>query len=139
MEVLKQIFELVAYTVITGCGLAIIKKVIDVANVKIDELQEVTELKKYEKLNKYIDDAQNVVATVVTSIAGTFVDSLKKSGNFSKEAQKEAKNQAIEISKSLITEEMKNAITVARGDFDVYLDNLIEQIVREIKVESQDK
>lgn len=45
----------------------------------------------------------------------------------------------VHISKSLITEEMKNAITVARGDFDVYLDNLIEQIVREIKVESQDK
>lgn len=133
MELLKDILSIIIYTVITGAGAIIVKKVLDRLNASIDNIQVNTKLAEYEKLNKIIDQVQSVVATIVQSVNQTFVDSLKQSGIFTKESAIEAKNMALDMADTLLTEEAINAIEQVYGDVDVYLDSLIETLVKELK------
>ncbi len=128
-EILKDIL----YVVVTGFGIVIAKYVIDFVNQKINEIQISTEIKKHDKLNKYIDDAQQVISDVVLTVSQTYVESLKKSGEFNKEAQEEAKNKAMIMANELISKEAKEAINVLYGDFKVYLDVTIESVVNQNK------
>lgn len=129
MDILKDIL----YMILTGFGVVIAKELIAFINKKIDEVQISTEIKKHNKLNEYIDDAQKVIGDVVLTVSQTYVDSLKKAGEFNKEAQEEAKNKAIAIATELISEESKNAINSLYGDFKSYLDVAIESIVNQNK------
>ena len=133
MELLKEIGALVIYVLITGCAVAIVKKVLDTANAKIDELQTTTELAKYDKLNALIDQAQSVIGTIVQSINQTFVNELKNAGKFDKESATKAKDMALDMANKLITEETANAIEQVYGDVDEYLGILVEQIVNQLK------
>lgn len=133
MELIKEIFDLVIYTIITGAGVVIIKKVSDFINTKVDEVQAHAKLSKYYGLNEIIDQIQSVVTTVVQATNQTFVDDLKKSKKFTKESAAEAKNKSLETAKELITEEAANAIEQVYGNVDLYLENLIENIVKELK------
>lgn len=133
MELLQEILSAIIYVVITGCGVVIVKKLLDFGNAKIDELQATTQLTEYEKLNKIIDKAQSVVTTIVQSINQTFVSNLKASGEFTKESATQAKNMALEMANELITDEIASAIEKVYGDVDNYLDILVEQIVNELK------
>lgn len=130
MEILKDIL----YVVLTGFGIAIAKEAVDFFNKKINEIQISTEIKKHDKLNKYIDDAQKVIGDVVLTVSQTYVESLKKAGEFNKEAQEEAKNKAIAMANELISKEAKEAINVLYGDFKVYLDVTIESVVNQNKL-----
>ena len=122
------------YIIITGCSVAVAKHIVSLINKKINEVQVNTEIKEYDKLNQYIDSAQKVISNAVLTVTQTYVESLKKSGNFTAEAQAEAKNRAVTIAKELITEECKNAIVVVYADFDAYLDSTIESLVKKNKV-----
>lgn len=133
MELLKDILSVIIYTVVTGAGVIVVKKVVDFVNTKIDEVQTNAQLSKYYGLNQVIDQVQSAVATIVQSVNQTFVDDLKKSGSFSKESATEAKNKALEMAKELITDEAANAIEQVYGNVDVYLDSLIENTVKELK------
>lgn len=133
MEILKEILELIAYVVITGAGALIVKKLLALANTKIDELQANTKLSEYERLNKLIDNAQNVISAIVESVNQTFVDTLKASGNFNEEAQKKAKDAALAKAKELLSAESIEAIEFLHGNVDIYLDTFIETIVSELK------
>ena len=133
MELLKDILSIVLYAVITGAGVVIVKKLLDFINTKIDEIQVNTQISEYENLNKVIDQVQSVITTIVQSVNQTFVDELKASGEFTKESAVEAKNMALEMADALITEEAVKAIEQLYGDVDVYLDSLIETIVKELK------
>lgn len=130
---MKDILFNILYIVISGCGVAVAKYLVDLINKKINEIQVKTEISQYDQLNRYIDDAQNAISKAVLTVSQTFVDSLKASGNFTKEAQEEAKNKALEIAKELITEESKNAIVTLYKDFDCYIDATIESLVKENK------
>jgi len=133
MEILQDILSVVIYTVITGAGVIIVKKVSDFFNTKIDEVQADTQLSKYDGLNKMIDQVQSVITTVVQATNQTFVDDLKKANKFTKESATEAKNKALEMAKELITEETANAIEQVYGNVDLYLDSMIENTVKELK------
>lgn len=133
MELIKEIFGLVIFTIITGAGVVIVEKITKYVNASIDNVQESTKLAKYEKLNKIIDQVQVVVTTVVQSVNQVFVDDLKKSKKFTKESATEAKNKALEMAKELLTDEATTAIEQVYGNVDVYLDNLVESVVKELK------
>lgn len=133
MEMFKEILSLIIFTIITGAGVVIVEKLVVCMNAFIDEIQKNSKLKEYEKLNTIIDQVQNVVTTVVQSVNQTFVSDLKKSKKFTKESAIEAKNKALEVAKELITEEAATAIEQVYGNVDVYLDNLVESIVIELK------
>ena len=133
MELVKEILSLILFTLITGCGVAIVTKLLDAVNAKIDELQTNTQLAEYDKLNILIDQAQSVVTTIVQSINQTLVDSLKASGNFTKESAIEAKNMALDKAHELITEETAKAIETVYGSLDTWLDAVVEQTVNQLK------
>lgn len=130
---MKDILYDILYIVITGCGVAVAKYIVSLINQKINEIQINTEISQYDKLNRYIDDAQDAIAKAVLTVSQTFVDSLKNSGNFTPEAQKEAKERAVEIAKELITEDAKEAILVLYKDYDAFLDATIESLVKQNK------
>ena len=123
-ELLKELAELFLFTIITGCGIAVIK---------IDELQKTKTFVEHEKLNQYIDYAQEAITTAVTSVSQTYVDSLKKSGQFDKTAANNAKKQAIEIAEKLISDNSKIAIETVFGDFEEYINNKIEAVIKSEK------
>ena len=133
MEILRDIFSVMLYVVITGCGIVVVKMILDFINAKIDELQATTKLTEHEKLNKVIDQAQSVITTIVQSINQTFVSDLKKSGEFTKESATQAKDMALQMANELITEEIIAAIEQIYGNADEYLDALVEQMVNELK------
>ena len=133
MELIKEIFDLVIYTVITGVGVTVVFKITEFINAKVDNIQKTTKLAEYEKLNLIIDQVQSAMTTIVQSVNQVFVNDLKASGEFNKETATEAKNKALEMAKELITEESATAIEQVYGNVDVYLGNLIESIVIELK------
>lgn len=133
---MQNVLENICYIIISGCGIALARYIVSLVNKKVDEIQVNTEIKSYEKLNQYVDSAQKAISNAVLSVSQVYVDSLKASGSFTKEAQAEAKEKAVEKAKALITEESKNAIIILYGDFDSYLDSMIEAVVRASKIET---
>ena len=130
---MSQILLNILYIFITGCGVAITTYVVNLINKKINEIQVNTQISEYEQLNKYIDNAQDAIARIVLTLSQTVVDGLKASGNFTKEAQQQVKQQAIEMAKKMITDETKNAIIQVYDDLDEFLNVSIESLVRENK------
>ena len=130
---MEEVIRDILYILITGCGIAITKYIVDLVNKKINEIQVNTQISEYDQLNKYIDNAQDAIARVVLTLSQTVVDGLKKNNSFTKEAQEEVKQQAIDMAKKMITEETKNAIVEVYGDFEVFLDSCIESMVKENK------
>lgn len=84
-------------------------------------------------VEKYIDMAQSAVVQAVEYVAQTYVDTLKKAGEFSEDAQEHAfelaKEKALEIL-GVDAVEMLNSIY---GDFTVWIETAIEQHCRELK------
>ena len=130
---MNQILLNILYIFITGCGVALTTYVVNLINKKINEIQVNTQISEYEQLNKYIDNAQDAIARIVLTLSQTVVDGLKASGNFTKEAQEQVKQQAIEMAKKMINEETKNAIIQVYDDLDEFLNVSIESLVRENK------
>ena len=133
LELLKDILQIVAFTVITGAGTIIVRKISDFLNNKIDEVQTTTKLADYEKLNMVIDSAQKIVNDIVVAINQTFVDSLKASGKFDKESATIAKDAAMDKAKELLSEDAIKIIEDIYGDIDSFLDIQIEAIVNKLK------
>ena len=130
---MNQILLNILYIFITGCGVALTTYVVNLINKKINEIQVNTQISEYEQLNKYIDNVQDAIARIVLTLSQTVVDGLKASGNFTKEAQEQVKQQAIDMAKQMITEEAKKAIIQVYGDVDEFLNTSIESLVRENK------
>jgi hypothetical protein len=133
LELLKEIVQIIIYTVITGCGVVVVRKVLEFVNKKIDQLQENTKLVEYEKLNKIIDNVQNSIYNIVNAVNQTFVDSLKEHNKFDKESAAAAKATATDKANAMLTEEAIEAITQLKGDVDVFIDTTIEAAVRQLK------
>lgn len=87
-----------------------------------------------EQLQNYINAATDIIGSVVIEVNQTFTDSLKKAGKFTSESAAEAKQMAIDKCNQLISEKSKDAITVVYNDFETYLNNQIEAMVRENKL-----
>ena len=87
-----------------------------------------------ETIREAVIKAISIVEQAVLYVMQTYVDSLKRAGNFDKEAQEEAFNKAKEKAKELINEEMQKTIENGYGDFDTWLETRIEQTVRETKI-----
>ena len=100
---MQNVLENICYIIISGCGIALARYIVSLINKKVDEIQVTTDLKENEKLNQYVDLAQNAISNAVLSVSQVYVDSLKASGSFTKEAQAEAKEKAVERAKTLNT------------------------------------
>ena len=130
---MTEFIQNILYIIITCAGAMVMKYVMDFINEKIDILQTEKEIKDNELLNQYIDMVQQIVYDVVLNVTQTYVESLKSSKAFDEEAQIKAKEMAMTTAKSLISYEAKRAIIDAYGDFDLYISNVIESIVKQTK------
>lgn len=88
---------------------------------------------KNEQMQDTLDKVTNMVLDVVQATNQTFVDSLKKNGEFTKEAAIEAFNKSKETVVKMLSDDAVTIITEVYGDIDVYLDTLIESLVKQLK------
>lgn len=100
---------------------------------KCDELREKSDNELHDK---YITMLQNTVTDCVLTTTQTYVESLKKQNAFTVEAQKNAFNMTKQAVLGILSEDAKEYLTNAMGDFDQYLNSLIESQVLLAKVPS---
>ena len=85
---------------------------------------------KDDRLESLVSDAEIVVADCVSAVTQTFVDTLKKTGNFDEAAQKEAFAQCAEKIKTILSDSAKKAVVNTVGDFETWLTVQIEANVK---------
>ena len=88
---------------------------------------------KNHELAKQLSTATTIVTNAVRVVFQTYVDTLKKKGNFDKEAQAEALTRAKNIGLSQITEDTKSYIEENYGDFNNWLTIQIEATIDLLK------
>lgn len=115
-SVLAELISTVARIVVALC----ISYVVKLAKDKIHN----------DRINKYVDKAANVVNQIVDFVNQTYVDGLKKEGKFDKEQQKVAFEMSKDYAMRLINEESKKACIELFGDFELWLNSMIESSVR---------
>ncbi len=119
--------DLLIYIIQTLCGLVI--------TVGIPYLFTLLRKKiKDEKLERIINRVENIVSKTVILVNQTYVDALKETDMFDKEAQKAAFEMCKEKVLAMLNDESIKAIAETFGDFDEWIRTLIEAYVRENKL-----
>jgi hypothetical protein len=88
--------------------------------------------KKYvdEKVNnEQLKKAADIIATAVNSVQQTYVDDLKKNGDFTLEAQKKALEKAKNQALNLMNDKVTSAIQNNYGDIEKFVITTIEGII----------
>ena len=98
--------------------------------LKIEELQEKID---NENVDKYLGLANDILQKVVTEVTQSYVDNLKSTNSFDKEAQKKAFMLAKEKFELIATDEVKNVIDEVMGDYDAWIQSAIETLVNQQK------
>lgn len=88
---------------------------------------------KNEKATALLTSATNIVLNAVRSVFQTYVESLKQSGTFDKDAQLTALNKAKDIALSEFSEDVKEYIIANFGDLEAWLVNQIESSINLLK------
>ena len=91
--------------------------------------QQISNKQIQEILGQVIDTVYNCVQTVNQ----TFTDELKKKGEFTEEAAKEAFDMCKDMVLKMLSEDAKKIIIQVYGDIDIYLNTLIESTVKQSK------
>lgn len=88
---------------------------------------------KNEKGQAIVQKATEIVLNAVRCVFQTYVDSLKKSGNFNADAQKIAFNLAKETALKQLGDDAKNYIIQNYGDLQEWLNTQIEASINLLK------
>ena len=119
MELLVQIMEVVVIPLLGVLTAYVVKFV----NTKIDEI---SEKRDNELEKKYLNMLSKTITDCVMATTQTYVDSLKKKGEFTADAQKEAFNQTYEAVLTILSEDAKEYLNEAVGDLNLYITQKIE-------------
>ena len=84
---------------------------------------------KNKEVLEIINRIENNVTVAVRATTQTFVEQLKRDGEFNAEAQRQAFNMTKDAVLKMISDDMKAAVLEYVGDFEVYITNLIESEV----------
>lgn len=96
-------------------------------SAKTDELKQ---QKDNELYDKYLDLLETTITDCVIATNQTYVDTLKAEGKFDAEAQKLAFQKTYEAVMSILTEDAKEYLIYAIGDFDAFVNAKIEANVK---------
>ena len=88
---------------------------------------------KNDKIATTLDSVVTMVLDVVEATNQTFVDELKKKGEFTEDAAAEAFKISKDKALTMLSMEAAEIITEVYGDIDIYLDTLIEATVKQLK------
>lgn len=127
MELISQIFEVCIIPLLGVLTAYFIKFV----NVKSMEINNNT---KNEITKKYINMLNNTITDCVIATTQTYVDTLKKQGEFDVEAQKIAFNMTYEAVIKLLTDEAQQYLNETIGDLNLYIAQKIEAEVNLNKI-----
>ena len=114
----------VLYTLITCALMIVVKFVVQLIRTKTAEI-------KNAEVQQMIDN----IGDIVIMVSQTFVDSLKESGNFDKEAQAKAFDMAKTAALNGMSDSMKKYIDKYCGGLDEWLRIQIEAWVKKNKIE----
>ena len=114
----------VLYTLITCALMIVVRFGVQLIRTKTAEI-------KNAEVQQMIDN----IGDVVIMVSQTFVDSLKESGNFDKEAQAKAFNMAKTAALNGMSDSMKKYIDKYCGGLDEWLRIQIEAWVKKNKIE----
>ena len=128
----KEFIQQLMYLVITGILPFV---TVYFANFVKSIIQKNKDNIENEQVQNLIDYAGEAISVAVMTVSQTYVDTMKRQGKFDADAQAIAKQMAIDKAKELISREMKSAIESVYTNFDAYLDNYIETVVRESKID----
>lgn len=93
---------------------------------------------KDQKALTYLNNAISVITSVVKATYQTYVEALKNENMFTKEAQEQALNKAVEQAKTTMSAEVKNFITENYGDLTEWIKLQIESAIYTLKNGSQE-
>lgn len=119
MELLTQIMEVVIIPLL-GILTAYVVKVINA------KMEQISSSRKNELEKKYLDMLSNTITECVMATTQTYVDTLKKQGAFTAEAQKAAFDQTYNAVMTILSEEAKEYLNEAVGDLNLYITQKIE-------------
>lgn len=129
----SEVLNYVLYVVLTVILPVVAKYVVDLIKTKIKESNIIADATKNEDLSKIVESALSDVMDAVLYINQIYVDSLKSSGKFDKDAQEEAFNRAYTEAMNMISDEAKKVIEQLYGSFDKWLKLKIESSVNMAK------
>lgn len=121
---MKEVFLEILQTVI----IAIVPVIAGYVAVQIKA--KITSSVKNETERRYAEQIASAVSDAVLMTSQTYVDSLKKTGVFSEEAQKEAAKKALNACLAAISPTVREYISEAYGSVTAYLSTKIEAEVR---------
>ena len=93
---------------------------------------------KNETLIKYIEDLYDAVNNAVLATNQTFVDDLKNTNDFTKEFWEKAFQKSKDAALASLSEDAKKIIAESVGDFDKYIDTLIQAAVKLNKLNAEE-
>lgn len=85
------------------------------------------------RLQRVFLQVNNIVGMAVATVAQTFVDDLKKAGQWNAVTANEAADKALELTKSLLSEQAMKLLGTITNEIDEYLRSAIEEAVRSDK------
>ena len=98
------------------------------------KIGEMTERKNDTLFTKYMTLLQDTVISCVIATNQTYVDTLKEQGKFDLEAQKVALQKTYDAVMAILTEDAIKYLKNVLGDFDAYVNTMIESQVNLQKV-----
>ena len=110
---------------------SIVLPLISIAGAKL--IQFLNSKIKNNKAADLLTTATTIVINAVRSVFQTYVEALKKEGNFNKDAQLIALTKAKDIAVTQMTDEVKNYLVTTYGSLDSWLDTNIEAIINILK------
>ena len=129
ISIIEKIFELLLFPVLTAVAAYVIKWV----NLRAEDLKVKT---NNEFLQKQIERAKEIITQCVLVTNQTYVDALKNEHLFDERAQKEAFKKTYNAVTTLLTEEIKEALEQAYGDYEFFIKEQIEFIIYKQSIES---
>lgn len=88
---------------------------------------------KGKKSERYVFAIFEVVTSCVKATYQTYVETIKGTDAWTKEAQEKALKMALESAKAQLDDELKGYITGIFGSIDAYLIGLIESVIYDLK------
>lgn len=128
-----EVLNYCLYIVLTVILPVVATYAVNLIKAKIKESTIIEETTKNENVSNLVKDALSDVMDAVLYVNQTFVDTLKKKGEFTEEAWDEAKKKAYNAAIETISEESRNAVIMMYGSFDKWLQLKIESSVNMAK------
>ena len=125
----SEVLNYILYVVLTVILPVVATYTVNLIKAKIKESNVIADATKNENIAKLIEDALSDVMDAVLYINQIYVDALKSSGKFDKDAQKNAFNRAYAEALAMISDESKKIIEQVYGSFDKRLKLEIETSV----------